>query len=430
MLGSDIQKLQQEHPDYIDKVRANYWWNFIALVLDSSIYSFSVATLSQDTIIPYFVSQLSDQKWIIGVVPAIFYLGFFLPQLLGAYIVNGKPTRKRTIFKIAVAERAGILLIAIVAQMYGLLNAQVTLVLFLLAYMIFSVTNGMIIPGYSDFISKNIIRNRGLFFGFKNGASGLIGFGASLLVRNLLNGYPFPENIRYAFWVGLAASVISPIIITTFKEIPYPVERVTEPLKDFIIEIPQHVRNTPKFVKFIIPRAVFGLSIIGNAFYALYAMSRFSLTAGSLAIFTMIILFTQSMIGFIWGWLGDRLGYKFVYFISSLLMVVVGVFALLATSPWMFYLIAFCIGGQYAAYMICDSIMVFEIAPSSETSRFIGISNTLLSPVMALSPLLGGFLVDIFSYSFLFSTVILISLVSAFLSISMMPNTKSVQTNI
>jgi predicted MFS family arabinose efflux permease len=91
-------------------------------------------------------------------------------------------------------------------------------------------------------------------------------------------------------------------------------------------------------------------------------------------------------------------------------------------------LIAFCIGGQYAAYMICDSIMVFEIAPSSETSRFIGISNTLLSPVMALSPLLGGFLVDIFSHSFLFYSVILISLASAFLSISMMPNTKRVQS--
>jgi MFS family permease len=108
------------------------------------------------------------------------------------------------------------------------------------------------------------------------------------------------------------------------------------------------------------------------------------------------------------------------------MMVLVGIFAHIAAGPWMFYLIAFCIGGQYATFMICDSNMVFEIAPSSETSRFIGISNTFVSPVMALSPLVGGLLVDIFSYQFLFTSVIVIGIISTILTISMMPHTKHV----
>jgi MFS family permease len=202
-----------------------------------------------------------------------------------------------------------------------------------------------------------------------------------------------------------------------------------EPIKQYIKAIPYHIRKNPKFIKFILPRAVIGLAVIGNAFYALHAMSLFSLKAGSLAVFTMIILLTQSMVGFLWGWIGDRFGYRIIYIITSAMMIFVGILALWAAGPWMFYLIAFFIGGQYATFRICDSNMIFEIAPSSETSRFIGISNSLVAPVMALAPLFGGLLVDLFSYSFLFYTVIIIGLVSTILTISMMPNTKNIQIN-
>lgn len=428
MISSNVQELQEKFPEYIAKVKKNYRWNFIALVLDTSIYSFSIATLSQDTIVPYFVNQLTDQKWVIGMVPAIFYLGYFLPQLVGAYLVNGKSRRKWTLFKVAVTERIGILIIALVAQMYGWLDAKATLVLFLAAYLIFSVTNGMMIPGYSDFISKNIIRDRGLFFGFFNGISGLVGFGASLVIRSLLDSHSFPTNIRMAFWIGLSVSAVSPLIIASFKETPFPVEQPVEPLGHFIRAIPGKIRNTPAFIKFIIPRAVFGLTVMGNAFYALYALQLFPLSAGSLAVFMMIILLTQSAIGFLWGWIGDHYGYKIVYIISSVMMAGVGLLALIGARPWIFYLIAFSIGGQYAAIGICDSNMIFEIAPPEETSRFIGISNTLVSPIMVLAPLIGGLLIDIFSHTVLFSAVIVIGIVSIILMVTLMPGSAHFRT--
>ena len=78
-----------------------YWWNFVALVLDSSIYAFSVAALSQDTIIPYFVNQLTNRSWVVGLVPAIYYFGYYLPQLFGAFLVQGKPTRRKFILTIS-----------------------------------------------------------------------------------------------------------------------------------------------------------------------------------------------------------------------------------------------------------------------------------------------------------------------------------------
>ncbi len=421
MIGQDVKQLQNKHPEFVAKMEKFYRWNFMALTFDSAIYAFSVSALSHDTIIPYFVDQLTDIRWIVGLVPAIYYLGYYLPQLIGAFLVQGKRTKKKFILIIAIAERVGILMVALVAQAYGLLNNSTTLILFFLAYMVFSVTNGMISPSYSDFTSKAIVRNRGFFFGFMNGLGGLIGFGASFLSRYLLDAYLFPINIRTLFWIALGTSVISPFIIASFKEEPYPVEVEVESLGKFIKAIPSHVRNQPDFVRFMVSRAVLGLGILGNSFYALYGRRLFSLTAGSLGTFNMIILFTQSIVGFIWGWLGDRFGYKKIYVIVSILVVIQGVFAIWAATPWMFYVIAFCIGSVYAAFIIGDSNMIFEIAPSAETSRFVGITNTFVAPVMTLAPLLGGALVDVFSHKFMFAIVIVVGVISTFLAIFLLP---------
>jgi MFS family permease len=430
MIGQDVRKLRNQHPEFVANMEKHYKWNFIALAFDSAIYAFSVTALSQDTIVPYFVDQLTDMSWIVGLVPAIYYLGYYLPQLIGAYLVRGKRTKKKFILTVAIAERIGILLVALVAQTYGLLSNSVTLILFFLAYMVFSVTNGMISPGYSDFISKSIVRNRGFFFGFMNGLGGLIGFGASLLSRYLLDAYAFPVNIRTLFWIALGTSVISPFIIATFREEPYPVQAKEESLGMFIKAIPAHMRKQPDFIHFMISRAVLGLGILGNSFYALYGRELFSQSAGSLGIFTMIILFTQSIVGFLWGWLGDRFGYKKIYVIVSVLVVAQGVFAIWAAAPWMFYIIAFCIGSVYAAFRIGDSNMIFEIAPSEETSRFVGITNTFVAPVMTLAPLLGGALVDVFSYQVMFTIVIVVGLVSTLLAVTLMPQLRRQSQNL
>lgn len=421
MIGLDIKKIQKEYPEYIKKVSENYWWNFIILVLDSSFFSFSVAVLSQDTIVPYFVDNLTDKNWVVGLVPAIYYLGYFLPQLIGAFIVSRKNGKKWTIFKIALAERIGILAVALIAQFLHQIGSTSALVLFLISYLIFSTTNGMIIPGYSDFISKNIIRNRGIFYGFTNGLGGLVGFAASLIINRLLNNHVFPEDVRILFWLGFASSVVSPFLIASLREETYPFEKKMEPLSEYIRSIPEYIQSTPMFKKFMISRAVLGLGVMGNSFYALYAVNQFSLESGTLAIFTMIILLTRSAVGFLWGWIGDRYGYRYVYIIVSAMVILMGSLSLAAVSAMFFYIIAFCMGGVYAAFYIADSNMVFEIAPSSETSRFIGILNTFVSPVMALSPLIGGFFIDVFSHQFLFTVVLVIGVFSTLLAFLIMP---------
>jgi MFS family permease len=92
------------------------------------------------------------------------------------------------------------------------------------------------------------------------------------------------------------------------------------------------------------------------------------------------------------------------------------VIALLAGQGWQIFGIAMLMGGVYAAGNISDPNLVFEIIPPAETSRFIGIANTLLGLVYALAPLLGGLLVDAISHQALFWAVLVIGLASLFIA--------------
>ncbi len=67
-----------------DFAEANFRWNFGVNVLDISFFNLALNMVSQATILPLLVSQLTTSKLAVGLIPAIFSLGFFLPQLFFA----------------------------------------------------------------------------------------------------------------------------------------------------------------------------------------------------------------------------------------------------------------------------------------------------------------------------------------------------------
>ncbi|MFH1026887.1 MAG: MFS transporter [Pseudomonadota bacterium] len=411
MRSKDVEYMAIHHPEYISVVERNYWVNFVLLALDMAFYNFSFTMFSQDTILPFFVSHLTESALLIGLVPAIFFLGNFFPQLFGAYLANRVAGRKWQIFSIAVTQRLGLLMIALTVQYLNMLPRLSVLVFFFLSYAFYTSANGIIGPAYSDFTSKAIIRQRGLFYGVSYGLGGLVGFGASALASRLLSQLAYPHNLQVLFWLGFSTSFISPFLIANFREVKFPEKAPVESLKEFFGSIPRRVQAYPIFVRYLVTRALIGLGLMGNAFYAVYAIQHFSMGAGSLGIFSMVLLFSQSMIGLLWGYLGDRFGYKKVLLAAAGLIGLEAVIALLATASWQFFGIAILMGGVYAAGNLADPNLVFEIVPPRETSRYIGIANTLLGPVYALAPLLGGLLVDSFSHQALFMAVLGLALV-------------------
>lgn len=405
MITRDIQQLFSRFPHYGDEISEHYRRNFLLLVFDSAFFTFSTSLLSQDTVLPAFISQFSSSPILIGLIPAIFYLGYFLPQLISSYLTQTRTRRKGMILGIAIAERVGILMIALTAQSVFKLPNTIILVMFFISYLLFTSTLGMIIPAYSDFTSKAIYRDRGLYYGILQAIGGFIGFSASWIATNILSKYHFPVNFQYIFWLCFAFSFVSPFIISQLKEVKFPIPPNRFSIPDFLKKIPATMQKFPNLWIYIFSRHLFGFAMMGNSFFILYALTRFNLESGSVGIFTMVILLSQSISGVVWGQVGDRFGYQKVLSISSLLLVAEGATALLSRNPLGFYVIAGMMGCVYSAIHICHANLIFVLAPPEETSLFIGLSNTLIAPILIIAPILGGKIIDSFGHPNLFITI-------------------------
>jgi len=414
MAARDLNIIQKKFPEYMEKVKKNYKRNFLLLAFDTSFFTFSISLLSQDTVLPGFLSYLTDNPVIIGLIPAIYNLGFFLPQIISSFITQNTPKRKGYILFIAIAERIGILMIAATAQATSALSPAFTVPLFLISFTIYSSTFGLIMPAYSDYISKAIYKNRGLYYGVNQALSGIIGFFASLVTTRILDLNGFPFNYRMLFWISFGASFVSPILIANLKEVQFPVQPKKKTVRMFARHILEVIKKNQNLRRYVFARQLIGLAAMGFSFYAVYSLKTYGLSASILGVYTMVIIISQSLSGILWGYIGDKFGYKIPLVISTILIFIQGLIALLVDDPISIMLISATIGIVYSAMYICHANLIFELAPPEETSLFIGLSNSLIAPIIGTAPILAGAIIEGLGYRSLFFAVA-ISALFAFL---------------
>ena len=66
----------------------NFPFNFIVNILDGGFFGLALGFASFSTVLPLFVSNLTDSAILIGIIPAIHIVGWQLPQLFTAHRVS------------------------------------------------------------------------------------------------------------------------------------------------------------------------------------------------------------------------------------------------------------------------------------------------------------------------------------------------------
>ncbi|RME45988.1 MAG: MFS transporter, partial [Chloroflexi bacterium] len=108
--------------------------NFLVNVLDSGFWFLGDSFVAAYTILPVFVSTLTDSPVLIGLIPALEGAGWFLPQLFLARQVEGRDRRLPMVVKLGALERLPFLFLAIGAFFLPRLDQHIAVVLVLLLY--------------------------------------------------------------------------------------------------------------------------------------------------------------------------------------------------------------------------------------------------------------------------------------------------------
>ena len=109
----------------------NFKRNFFANVMDAGFWFFGDSFAAAYTIMPVFMSTLTDTPILIGLIPALEGAGWFLPQLFLAKHLEGRNRRLPLVLKLGALDRLPFLLLAIGALFILKLDKNVAIALFL-----------------------------------------------------------------------------------------------------------------------------------------------------------------------------------------------------------------------------------------------------------------------------------------------------------
>ena len=393
---------------------SHYRLNFICFVLDYVFFGVGMAFVSQTTVLPSFVSQLTDSAPLIGLASTIQTGAWLLPQLIAASYLADKDRKKPYILLPAAVGRPVFWLLAGILFLPGDRPPTLILGLFFVSLAIFMGTDALASVAWFDVLSKAIPpTRRGRLIGAGQVLSGLLTVGAGAVVNALLGpqGPPFPHNYALLFFLAGLSFVVSWLAISFLREPVKPTQAKRLPWNAFLPKLLTVLRENRVFSLLTALRLLTGLSGMAVPFYVIYATEELHFGAEAIGLFISSQVVGGILAGFVLGYLNERSGSKIVIHCSTILAIAAPLLALLmepiahlagASVIYVYSLIFLAIGALNSSYMSGFMNFVLELAPSDERPTYIALTNTLCG-VLLVAPLLGGWLLQATSYPVLFA---------------------------
>jgi len=377
-------------------------------------FGVGMAFVSQTTVLPSFISQLTDSAPLIGLASTVQTGAWLLPQLIAASYLADKDRKKPYILLPAALGRPVFWLFAGVLFLAGDRAPTLILGLFFVSLAIFMGTDALASVAWFDVLSKAIpITRRGRLIGTAQVLSGLLTVGAGVVVNALLGpqGPPFPHNYALLFFLAGMGFFASLLAISFLREPIKPTQTKRLPWNTFLPELLTVLREDRAFSLVTALRLLTGLSGMAVPFYVIYATKELHFSTEAIGLFISSQVVGGILAGFVLGYLNERSGSKIVIQCSTILAIASPLLALLirpighlagASTVYVYSLIFLAIGALNSSYMSGFMNFVLELAPSEERATYIALTNTLCGSLLVV-PFLGGWLLQVTSYPVLYT---------------------------
>ena len=387
----------------------NARWNFGVSIWDVTFIMLGISLVSRETVMPVLVAQLTDSKLALGLIPAIFSLGGYLPQLLFANFTERLRYKKPfTMWVGGLGERGPYLLMALTIWWLAGSAPALALVVFFCCLAATATALGAATPAWFDMIAKVIpVQRRGLYAGLGHGLGALMGVVGAYFVGRILATVAFPNNFALLFGLAFAIMAISWLGLALTREPPSEMIKEQMPLTRYLRQLPAILRRDRNYQRFLICRTIIQMGTMAGGFFMVYGIERFQIDGAGVGLLTAVLVAGQAVMGLIWGVLADRFGHKRVLATAAFALALAALAAWMADSQtWL--VVTFALLGAYMAADTASGLnIILEFCAPEDRPTYIGLTNTLLAPVLTLAPLLGGWLAMTVGYPGLFMTALL-----------------------
>lgn len=395
-------------------IRSHLRYNVTMNLLDGAFFGLALGFGSFATIIPLFVTQLTDSAILIGLAPAFHAIGWQLPQLFNASQVARAREYKPIVLQNTMHERIPFLVLGVTAFLIPVIGIKTALVVTFLALAWQGLGGGFTANPWANFISKIIPpESRGTFLGIQGALANLTISVAAVGAGYLLETVAFPKNFGISF---LAASLLfgaSYVALAKTREPRDEEKVVAEKQASFWEDAKRILKKDKNFNWFLVTRFLMMFATMGFGFLILLGLRRFEMDAVTAGYLTAALTLAQTVANAGMGWLGDKIGHRAMLIVGAVAAALSSIIAWRApTIAWLYP--AFILSGiaNVALWTIGIAFTV-GFGADAERPTYIGLSNTLVTPATVAAPIIGGWMIDQFGFESTFGLAAIIGIVTA-----------------
>lgn len=387
--------------------------NLVALGADYALFLVGLSFASQSTILPAFAEHLRAPNVVIGAIPAVMTVGWFLPSLFAAGYTETLARRLPFILRYTLLERAPFVVLALAAFFLAEPAPGLTLALLLLMLLVITGAGGALMPAWMDVVGRAIPTTlRGRFFA----VAGVLASGGGLLAglgtAYILAAVRAPWSYGICFLSTAVFMGLSYVALALTREPAAVVTSPPVPLGTYLSRIPALLRRDRNLTWFLAARAFAVIGMMAGGFYTVYALRALGAESWQVGVFTAVLLGGQIAGNVALGWLADRTGHRLVIMIGVAATVTANAVALAGPSLPLFSVVFALSGVHVAAINVSSLNVLLEFAPGmEERPTYVGLGTTSLAPVAFAAPLLAGLMVDAVGFESVFGLAALFGLV-------------------
>jgi len=397
--------------------------NYFLCILNGMFARLGMNLSHPSLVLSVFVRALGGSNALIGLLPAIRFGGWFLPQFLVAGWIQPRPRK----VPVAVVLEIGRVFIyaALVVLTYtlGLSHPRLLLFIFFASFTVSRLITGAGALARIDVIGKVIPSSRrGSFFAIRNFWGGVLVFGAGFLVRYLLDsahGQPFPLNFTLLFGLSCASFLVAILSFARVRETPDPVQQPRHSLKAQLARAPVLLEKEPPFRRYLLVRILMNMTRLAEPFYPIFALDVLGAPPSMVGFYLSAMTFAGIFSNLLWQKVDRARGTYFTVKASSLLTVLAPLLAV--ALPWLMRVMGFTVerygllpaylftgvfliaGGSQSGRAIGLLALLLDVAPDEERPSYVGLVNTVLG-VVSLLPVFAGALIDQVGFEPIFFT--------------------------
>ena len=390
-------------------------WNVLALGADYGLFMVGLALMSANTVLPAFAASLGASTVLIGAIPAVMTVGWFLPPLFAAAHAERLPQKLPFVLRWTGWERAPFPALALIAFLLADRAPALAMWLLLAMLLLMTAVGGALMPAWTDLVARALpTRIRGRFFGLASCAGTVGGLLGSALIAWALGALPSSAAYGLCFLAATLFVGLSWIALALVREPPATGAPASADFWTHLVSVPALLRQDTNFRSYLVARALGFGGVVGSGFFTVYALRVLEAPATSVGLFTALLLAGQIGGQIVLGWVADRAGHRRVLVIAAAMSAAMNVIAITAGSVAIFSVV-FALNGVFTAAIQVSAVSVLlEFAPAAhQNPTYVGIERTFLAPFGFALPLVGGLLIDAAGYGLVFWLSAAFSLASA-----------------